>query len=278
MATVTDYPGTPQHQAFLKAVAFFYADDPRILAVNLYGSLARRDWDPYSNIDLDIVLADGIQIPIAEELRRLGKFVATIGLGERVTLVLTNGADAGNIIFDSLMELAIHYHLLQATPYHLVAGFQVLAGQIDSASIRAAGLANRNASHEPPTHQLDMCIRYARDFDIALQRRELWAAIEFEHRLRTLLMDVFTQVHGGHRAFYTFLEEVDTTLQARLAVTLPQYDLRSVQRAFLHLLYILEHNLVLLAGGTVQLTDAHRDVLDRIRLRQADLHLVEPAP
>jgi len=44
------YPGTPQHQAILRAIAAHYENDPRILAVAAFGSFvfdlqaAGRDW------------------------------------------------------------------------------------------------------------------------------------------------------------------------------------------------------------------------------------------
>ena len=51
----TMYPGTPEHQALLRAIAEQYADDDRVLAVSVFGSLGRGTWDQYSDLDLDVV-------------------------------------------------------------------------------------------------------------------------------------------------------------------------------------------------------------------------------
>ena len=54
-----NYPGTPQHQALLKGIVQHYAADPRIRAVMVFGSLGRGNWDTDSDIDLDVIIADG---------------------------------------------------------------------------------------------------------------------------------------------------------------------------------------------------------------------------
>jgi predicted nucleotidyltransferase len=41
-------PGTARHRNALLAIAQHYRDDSRVLAVVLFGSLARGDWDEYS--------------------------------------------------------------------------------------------------------------------------------------------------------------------------------------------------------------------------------------
>ena len=60
------YPGIPQHQALLKAIVAHYRDDARILAVSLFGSLARGTWDLYSDLDLDVVIGDAVQMDMTE--------------------------------------------------------------------------------------------------------------------------------------------------------------------------------------------------------------------
>jgi hypothetical protein len=54
------YPGTPTHRRFLAAVAAHYASDPRVRAVCVFGSLGCGTWDEYSDVDLDVVVADDV--------------------------------------------------------------------------------------------------------------------------------------------------------------------------------------------------------------------------
>ena len=63
-------PGTRRHQQLLQAILDFYADDKRILAILLFGSLGRGNWDTYSDLDLDIVMHDNVKINATQELKK----------------------------------------------------------------------------------------------------------------------------------------------------------------------------------------------------------------
>ena len=271
MNTPADYPGTPQQQALLQAVVSYYADDPRILAVAVFGSFGRGTWDRYSDLDLDVVIADGVEIDAIQELRRLCDSLAS--LGECVALIVPDGDDAGDVVLESLMEFSIRYHPLQTTSPNIVDSVQILTGRIDGAAIKAAGLANRRSRDRPPGQLLDMCVRYAVGVDVALQRSQIWEAIELLHRMRGLLMELFARARNGVRPRHVFQAEADAALQARLGATLPQYDFNSAQESLAQILEILEQDLGQLTGGQTQLTDAHCKVLNLVRLRQARLNL-----
>jgi len=271
MNTPADYPGTPQQQALLQAIVSYYADDPRILAVAVFGSFGRGTWDRYSDLDLDVVIANGVEIDAIQELRRLCDSLTSIG--ERVALIVPDGDDAGDVVLESLMEFSIRYHPLQTTSPNIVDSVQILTGRIDGAAIKAAGLANRRSRDRPPSRLLDMCVRYAVGVDVALQRSQIWGAIELLHRMRGLFMELFARTRNGMRPRHVFQAEADAALQARLGATLPQYDLTSAQESLAQILQILECDLGQLTDGQTQLTDAHRKVLNLVRLRQARLNL-----
>jgi hypothetical protein len=145
---------------------------------------------------------------------------------------------------------------------------QVLWGRIDEAAIKAAGLANRKTEVTSPGRLLDMCVRYALETGIALQRRRLWEAIELEHRVRGLLMELFALSHNRPRPTQGFQEEAGGSLQALLGTTLPQFDLQSIQKALLNLLDILEHNLELFTDRKILLTQVHQNIIKQVRARQ----------
>jgi hypothetical protein len=141
-------------------------------------------------------------------------------------------------------------------------------GRIDHSVIAAAGAANRQPG-ESPEQVLSRCVRYAAVSDIALQRNRLWEAVEVLHRLRTLLMELYTLTHGGQRSIPFFQARADPDLQAQLGHTLPQDSLVSVQTALERCLDILEHDLGPLTNDQIQLPDAYRKVLQAVRARQA---------
>lgn len=260
------YPGTLQHQAILRTIVAHYENDPRILAVAVFGSLGRGNWDQYSDIDLDVVIADQISLDAVEELTQL---CLTFGpLGEHTAVIIPDDTGAGDVVFESLLQLSVRYHPLSTTHPNIVDSLQVLTGRIDHNAIAAAGSANRRP-RESIEEVLGECVRYAAVVDVALQRHNLWDAVEALHIMRLLLMELYTFTHGGQRPVQFFQAEANTDLQAQLGHTLPQDSLVSVQASLGRCLDILEHDLGPLTNQQIQLPDAYRKILKAVRARQA---------
>lgn len=262
------YPGNEQHRRVLRAIVDFYAGDARVLAIALFGSLARGNWDDNSDLDLDVTLADGITVDPLAELARLGEALGS--LGERAIIIVPSGADSGDMVFASLLEISIRYHPLSATSPNIVESVRVLGGSLTTEAIRAAGVAHPPDAPEPLTELLGKCLRYALEVAIALRRGRPWMAVELLHRSRELLMDVFAYMHGGFRTPQTFEAQASQTLQARLGATLPQFSLASARAALLSLLDVLEFDLSELSAGQLSLTDAQREMIEQLRQRQAN--------
>src|SRR5947207_12973668 len=97
------YPGTPRHRALLRAVTAYYASDERSLAVMFFGSLGRGNWDRYSDLDLDIVIADDTDLDVLEEIARLS--ASFMAIGEHAELIIPDADDAGDVVLRSLCQL-----------------------------------------------------------------------------------------------------------------------------------------------------------------------------
>jgi predicted nucleotidyltransferase len=262
-------PGTPNHQAVLGALKAHYANDPRVLALSLFGSLARGDWDDYSDLDLDVILRDDVMIDARREAGRLAHVVGAVG--ERIFLTVPRGQDSVDLVLLPLLEISIRYHVLATTSPNIVESVVVLTGPLSTDQVSTAGLANRERDATLLGDLLDACVRYALETDIALRRGELWLAVEVLHRMRDLLMGLFARAHGGARPHHTFAALADAALQARLGATLPAFDLLSLWRAHRAMLDLLEQDVVSFAGGRAQLTTDQRMVLEAIRERDASM-------
>ncbi len=237
-----------------------------MLAVCVFGSLGRGNWDRYSDLDLDVIIADDVAIQIDAELR--GLCDALGAAGQPAALIIPDGADEGDIVLESLLELSIRYHSLRTTHPNIVDTLVVLAGRLNRETIRRAGLANRGDTARPLDGIADRCIRYALEVDVALRRGRPWMAVELLHRMRGLLMGLYAETHGGDRALQFFEANAEPKLQAELGATLPAYDLASIQAAFAQLLDLLENDFERVAAGRVQLSAAQRLILQRVRRRK----------
>jgi len=263
-----DLPGTPQHQRILQSITSYYQNDPRILAITVFGSLGRGNWDRYSDLDLDVVVADHVQVDVTAEMRRLEACFASSA--ETIALLIP-GEDDADVVFASLLELSIRYHPLADTSPNIVDSMRLLLGRIDLAAIEAAGLANRKPNDEPLSRELDRAIRYALEVDSALQRGYLWSAVELLHYLRRCIMALFTHSHHGERLYQFFQKEAAPTLQDRLGGALPGYDCESARQSLARCMDILTDDLDQLTDHQVQMTRAHTELLAAIRSRQKAL-------
>ena len=91
----------------LRAIVAAYEGDRRVRAVVVFGSLSRGLTDAWSDIDLDVVIADGVAIDPVVELRAL---CATFEpLGERTAVIVANGTDAGDVVLELLMHISVRY-------------------------------------------------------------------------------------------------------------------------------------------------------------------------
>jgi predicted nucleotidyltransferase len=262
------YPGTPEHQALLRAIAEAYTDDDRVLAVAVFGSLGRGTWDEYSDLDLDVVTVDGVTLDAPEEVRRLCQM-----FGQEPVVIVPDRDDAADVVLASLMELSIRYHPLQSTSPNIVDSLVVLAGRLDHTAIVAAGLANRKRRPPDVAELVGACVRQVVTTDAKLHRRTFWLAYLVLHQARERLLELFAGTHGGQRTYHAIDAAPDQALRVRLGKTLPGDDLPSLQRAFLGMLDLLEHDLDALSAGQARLTEAQRQVVAQLRARQANLDL-----
>lgn len=263
-----DFPGTPEHRRLLRAIADQYVGDDRVLAFAVFGSLGRGTWDAYSDLDLDVVLADGVTLDATEEVRRL-----CVAIGEQPVIVVPDRSDAADVVLASLMELSIRYHPLAATSPNIVESLVVLAGPLDRAAIVEAGLRNRRTDQPGIPDLLGACLRQVVTADAKLHRRRFWLAYLVLHKARERLLRLYAAAHGAGRPYHALDAAADPAFRARLSRTLPGDDLPSLQRAFLAVLDVVEHDLDALSAGQARLTDGQRQILTQIRTRQARLDL-----
>src|SRR5262249_32289187 len=118
MREETIVPGTPSHQTVLGALRAHYANDPRALAFSLFGSLARGDWDEYSDLDLDVVLRDDAPIDARQEVEHLGPVLEAAG--ERIALIVPRGQESVDLVLLPLLEISIRFHPLATTSPNII--------------------------------------------------------------------------------------------------------------------------------------------------------------
>lgn len=272
MSATVEFPGSPHHQKLLERIATYYVQDDRILAVVLFGSLSQGKWDEFSNIDLSVVVRDGIQIEMAQEIGAFSKAIATLDDAELFTEVAGNH---GFVVLESLSAVALDYNPLRSVNRYVLGGFRILVGVLDMETIRHAAIANDRL--EPPLAQrIHQVLWLALGATRSLQRGHVWRAFGWMQPLRDVLLEIFAATHHGKRAFQTFEDDGSKGLQDKLGRTLPHYypdspikTLNSFQEAFSALLDVIEHDLDEWSNGQLVLGTGEQELVRRLRVRQA---------
>ncbi|HEX8733481.1 MAG TPA: nucleotidyltransferase domain-containing protein [Ktedonobacterales bacterium] len=260
------WPGDPTHQRLLRAMTAYHVQQPWALAFIVFGSVARGDWDNYSDLDLDVVIADDARIDPVAEITRL-----CAAIGERPALIAPRRGDDGDVVLESLADFSIRYHPLRATSPNIIASMRVLWGRIPEESIRAAGLANARtgALDAEAEAEVALAVRATLYGAKALARGRRWAALAALEEIRERLMTLTTLAAGAERPRQGFEWMASEMLQAELARTLATSETASVRAALLAACDLLATRLNDFTTGLTQLTDGERATLAAVRERIA---------
>jgi predicted nucleotidyltransferase len=158
-------------------VVAHYRRDARVRAIVVFGSVGTGTWHDLSDVDLDVVTSDDTVIEPTVEAAAL--------FGHRAVIVLPR-ADSVDVVLDSLEEVSIRWHPLAATSPNICETAQVVAGDLSTTDIVAAGDSNRA---QPDEQQLlDAFVRDAVYAWKAISRANGWDAVAAVHRMRHSLV------------------------------------------------------------------------------------------
>lgn len=260
-------PGTSRHQRALAATVAHIAAQPWARALVLFGSLARGNWDEYSDLDLDVVIADDARVDPVAELERLCASFAP--LGERAAVIVPKRGDEGDVVLESLLGLSVRFHPLASTSPNIVSSMRLLWGQLAAEDIAAAGTANRHREAIVPDELLGYALRQAAEASTKLVRGRLWMAINALNECRDALFTLYGVTREAPRPLHAFEAHADGDLERRFAATQPAYDAASIRTSLLAVLDLIERHLEGIVLGRVALTPAQRTVLTGVRKRAA---------
>lgn len=272
MSTQRSLPGTPHHQDLLQRITTFYAADDRLLALILFGSLGRGAGDAWSDLDLAVIVRDGVHVDVSAELAQLTAVLA--GCGDPV-LSTADAGDAGYVIPRSLCGIAIDYTELSKVTTYVLHGCIVLAGTLDLETILGAAAAN-DKPLPPLSLLLQKSLWLGLGADISLRRHQFWQALPKIEGMRKTLVEIYAFSRDGTRSSQAFAETASAYLQAKFGRTLPAFvphsptdSLAAGAAALATLLDLLKDDLPELSNGQLQLGPAEHELIARLRQRQA---------
>jgi predicted nucleotidyltransferase len=257
--------GNAEHQRLLRAMMTHHARQPWARAFLVFGSVARGDWDDYSDLDLDVI-TDGTALAPGQEAARLCD-----AIGERPAFIVPRYGDEADVVLESLTQFSIRYHSLNFTSPNILDSMRLLWGHISLDEIREAGLRNRRAPADSQKRMetvLAIIVRSIHDGQLALARGRLWSAhIAIEHA-RALLLATYAETRDLRRPLPAFEGDPDPTLRAALAPLAASLTPDTIRAALLAACdFLLGPDLDRLTNGQAALTPGERHVLTGVRQR-----------
>lgn len=262
MNTSKTLPGTSQHREMLQTITDFYVADERVLSILLFGSLSRGDWDQYSDLDLDVVMADNILIDARVELKKL---CAAIKQKHGYEALIIADLEEGDVVLGNLVEFSIRYHVLSDTKPAILDTICSLSGSLSLDEIRAAANYAYNPEPKALVEIVNEYLRFVLALHHAIKRQRLWMSLEMLHRLRTALLLLYGTSHDATRPINYFDAQADFELQELVASLAPQANLKSVEEAFRAAILLLENQLDYFCDGDYQLTTSQQHILAQLK-------------
>jgi len=252
-------PGTPAHQALLRCIVVAYDADERMLAVGVLGSLGRGTWDEWSDLDLDVVVADDVVLDAVTEAQALCE-----RLGQPEALVVPSRPGEVDVLLPSLEQFSIRYHPLGATNAHIMDDLKILGGRLDYAAVLAAGVVHSSPVRVPELIASE-ALRFALTVDTAWRRGNVWQALRGLDELRWRLQELFAVTMGGPRPAHAVDADASRDLKGKLGGLLAQADLASIAQALANALALIADDE--LTAGRFALTQSQRMVLAALQRR-----------
>ena len=272
MNTSTNKSGTFRHRQILQTMTEFYEKDERVLAILLFGSLSRGNWDPYSDIDIDIVMTDNSFIDARLELNKLCEAIKQKhGL---VALIMAD-VEEGDVVLDNLLQFSVRYHILSETKPAILDTMCSLSGSLSLDEIRAA--ANYAYESEPieGVDLVNQAIRFTLELHNAMRRQRIWMAMEMVHRIRASLMLLYARSHDAIRPIHLFDAQAGPECHEWLRRLSPQADLKALEAAFSATLELLKNHLAEFSEGLYRLTTNQKHILSRLKDLQSERNSVK---
>jgi hypothetical protein len=259
MNTLPPLPGTVAQQALLRGIVDAYADDARILAVGVLGSLGRGSWDEWSDLDLDVVVSDDIVVDAVTEADALCHQLCQPG-----ALVVPGRPGEVDVLLPSLEQFSIRYHTLGTTNAHIVNELRIVGGRLDRAAVVNAGLTPSRAVR-PPELCVSEGLRFAVGVDISRRRGNVWQALRALDELRWRIQELFAVTHGQPRPAHAVDTHASRSLKNKLAKLQAEAELASIALALAHALQLIADDE--LTAGAYVLTEPQRAVLSALLRR-----------
>lgn len=253
-------PGNRTHKKILQLLVDLFQKDKNIEVFILFGSLVRGNWDDYSDLDLDAVVADDSKEIVQNEIKQMLEILSSSGFN-----ILTAFEEFPNeqvIILDSLDRISIRFHMLKNTNSSILDTMQVLFGNLTKEDIQKSVVKKEeNVNIELLGNKF---LELAIYVPISIKRNKLMNAIFFINKMRQTIIQIYNSSYGVDREF-DFESKADINLVSGLKNTYGNCTKERITKTFNSLLDIYKDKIGEISDNKLSLSNDHLMILQKVR-------------
>lgn len=253
-------PGNKTHQKILQLLINLFQNDKNIQALIVFGSLGRGNWDDYSDLDLDAVVAnDGREI-VQSEIKKMLDMLSSSSF--KIFTAFEEFPNEQVIILESLDRISIRFHILKDTKSAILDSMQVLYGKLTKEDIQ------RVAVKKEEKVNLDLLnnkfLELAIYVPVSLKRNKLMNAAFFINKMRQTLIQIYIHTLDIDREF-DFESKANITLVNDLRGTYGNCTNDEIKKSFNALLDIYKYKIGEISAGKLSLSGNQLEILNKVK-------------
>ncbi|HVU59260.1 MAG TPA: nucleotidyltransferase domain-containing protein [Candidatus Saccharimonadales bacterium] len=251
--------GNTVHQRILAVLTDALGAAANIRSFGIFGSIARGDWDDYSDLDLDAIVTDTAGITIRSHVAAIEQALRRQGMA--TLLRFEEGPNAWVFILESLDRLSIRFHSLDETSPNIIGSLVILAGKLSKDEI-----AHAAAGH--PKQQPDALLMHTKFLEHAiyvpvyLHRGEVMNAYNMLTTLRNGFLMLYCVSHGLPK-IEKFEKNAPEALKAALRPTYSSLDETAIRQSFTQLLRVYAESVETVSAAALHLTKEQKLILEK---------------
>lgn len=254
-----ELPGNKTHQNILQTLLNFFKTDNNIRSFILFGSLARGNWDKYSDLDLDVITRD---ISISLVKRIVENIVIQLKKNQlNIILFFEENTNEYVFIFNSLDRMSIRFHLLEDTHPFIIDSMKILYGDLTSEEIiRSQNKKLTNEiNYQLLNYKLLEHIIYA---ELSIKRNQLMNTFFFINKIREILIEIYTK--SRNKRSFEFENSAEKNIKKEITSSYSSLNKKYLEKSLKILMNLYRNSINRISGGKILLTDKELKILDKI--------------
>lgn len=254
-----ELPGTAIHKQILKTLLDLFKEDKNVRAFIIFGSLARGNWDKYSDLDLDVVVQDLEHDNIKQQIKQMVNLLESNNL--KVLHYFEEFPNEFVFIFNSLDRMSIRFHLLNDTHPAIISSMKILCGSLTTDEIKSSHV-NRSKKDTDYLMLNNKFLEHSIYVELSIKRNKLINAAFFINKMRQIVIEIF--VKARNKREFDFEEIADDSIKQAVIKTFTTINEPDLHKALVDLVNLYTVFIEKISLGKIKLKENEKLILKKV--------------